>query len=311
MATPSLAELLAAYKLQTQGPGEAIEQGREGFMQGAQLANLQSQRNALDQYRQASLGERIREAVSREGLGEQKQKFAETKPSSEFSVASGIQAPEGKVPVIDKFTGNIKLTDAPGTKPAKDMTSSYAAVRQRQFIMSDLPSNKAPTSVPGAASSIQLAVRQGKALIAKPGSAQQIALASSDLARAVQRSAPQLETLKGSSFANNYVTKVNALLQKITANPAGPDVPKLRKQVFDILDDLEKSSQPMVERQLKHVEDIYQGALPNNWDAIKKQELGGEAPEIMFQESNIPSEGKKSEQKITNADDFRKKYGLK
>lgn len=164
-----------------------------------------------------------------------------------------------------------------------------ADVRGTQSISSDLPSNQGPSKVPGAASQIQLAARQGMALIAKPGSPQQIALASSDLARAVQRSAPQMETLGGASFANNYTTQISALAQKITADPTSKDVPKLRRQMYDILKDLRESSKPYISNQLDTVEDMWKNRLPKNWPDIRKREMGENIPDIEFQEMETPA----------------------
>lgn len=183
---------------------------------------------------------------------------------------------------LGKVPGNTKLVGDPALG-----VGGYADVKQKQNIFQDLPSQTSPTNVSGAAAQVQLAVRQGKGLIAKPGSPQQIALASSDVARAVQRSAPQLETLNGSSFANNFVTQISAISQKITANPTAADVPKLRRQIYDILTELETTSKPVVERSLNNIENIYAGNLPQNWQQIKNKELGMDFPDIPFQETAI------------------------
>jgi len=218
-------------------------------------------------------------------------------------MGSGSGGPGGKTTVYENPDGSLSLTPTPDGIPLQvnpqtavqytgipksktvPATSPIAGVRRNQFLMSDLPSRSSPSTAAGAAYQVKVAARQGKAIIAKPGSPQQIALAASDLARAVQRSAPQLETLQGASFSNNIVTKVNQLTQRITADPSGKDVPKIRKQIYDLLDDLDKTAQPWVENQVKNVEDIWGDSLPKNWSAIRSRELGENIPNVPFQES--------------------------
>lgn len=191
------------------------------------------------------------------------------------------------VPVISAEQGLKQGQTPKGTIiPSISQTgqSPYADVRAAQYIAQDLPSNMSPTTASGAASQVQLAVRQGKGLIANPGSPQRLALAASDLARAVQRSAPQLETLEGAGFANNLSSRLSLLAQKVTANPNSADVPKLRKEVYDILDDLDRTSKPIIQRQLDVIEGIYKERLPGNWNEIKKGQLGENIPDIPYNE---------------------------
>jgi len=110
------------------------------------------------------------------------------------------------------------------------------------------------------------------------------------LARAVQRSAPQLETLQGASFSNNVLTQINSLTQRLTADPSGKDVPKIRKQIYDLLDDLDKTASPWIDNQLKDTEDIWEGSLPKNWEAIKKRERAENVPDVPFKESMLDME---------------------
>lgn len=162
----------------------------------------------------------------------------------------------------------------------------YGAVRERQNILSALPSKSGQTTPAGAASGVQLAVRQGKGLIAKPGAPQQIALAASDLARAVQRSAPQLDTLEGAGFSKNISTRLSQVIQNLTAKGKSTvDVPDLRKQLFDIFNELESTSKPIIERELRQIERTYKakGKLPDDWDGMKNDEMGGQFPDIPFQ----------------------------
>lgn len=208
-------------------------------------------------------------------------------PPKLFNAIKGFDASSavpytGAAAAVQQGSGpaNAKIIGEP-----QQGVGGYADVKLKGNLFSSLPSQTSPTNVSGAAAQVQLAVRQGKGLIAKPGSPQQIALASSDVARAVQRSAPQLETLNGSSFANNFVTQISALSQKITADPTSADVPKLRKQIYDILNELENTSKPVVERSLNNIESIYAKDLPQNWQEIKNRELGADFPDIPFQEN--------------------------
>lgn len=201
----------------------------------------------------------------------------------EYAPVPGMISESGQPLVIDKFTGKI----TPSEISAKVKPNSFVAmadVRRSQNIMTDLPSRSNPSTAAGAAYQVKVAARQGKAIIGKPGSPQQLALAASDLARAVQRSAPQLETLQGAGFSNNILTQLNRLTQSLTADPSGKDVPKIRRQIYDLLDDLDKTATPWIENQLKNTEDIWEGNLPKNWDMLKKRELGLNIPDVPFQE---------------------------
>lgn len=152
--------------------------------------------------------------------------------------------------------------------------------RMKQMQISDLPSRSNPNTTAGAAAQVQIAARQGKALIAKATSPQNLALASSDLARAVQRASPQAEVIGASSYAQSIPTILGRLNQVITSNPNSPDVPKLRKQLYDTFDELEKSSKPYIAQHLQTMEDS--GFTLPNWQQIKARELGAELPNIPF-----------------------------
>lgn len=163
--------------------------------------------------------------------------------------------------------------------------NDYYSTRGSATFLNELPSNSSPSTAAGAAYGVKVAARQGKDLIAKAGSPQALALASSDLARAVQRSAPQLDAMRGGDFTNNLVTKLNAFSQRFTADPQGTiaDVPKVRKEIFDILDGLDKSAQPFIEQKLQNIEDTFPEQLPKNWGSIKNREMGVTIKPIPFE----------------------------
>lgn len=192
------------------------------------------------------------------------------------------------------ISGEQALAQGKGTKdtkiisPTQQGQSPYADVRATQNIMSDLPSRSGPSTQAGAASTVQFSARQGKQLIANPGSPQKLALSAVDLARTVQRNAPTVDTLTNAGFADNLATKLSLLSQKITADPNSKDVPKLRKEIFDIFTDLEDSSKPIIQRQLDTTESLWKTRLPPEWETIKKSELGENLPPIVFNETAAP-----------------------
>ena len=200
------------------------------------------------------------------------QKLAdENRPVQALSGEAAIKA--GQVPKSAKIVSSIQQGISP-----------YADVRATQSIMTDLPSRSAPSTQAGAASTVQFSARQGKQLIAEPGSPQRLALSAVDLARTIQRNAPTVDTLTNSGFAENLVTKLNLLKQKITTDPSSSDVPKLRKEIFDIFTDLENSSKPIIKRQLDTTESLWRDRLPQDWKKIRTSELGEDLPPINFNE---------------------------
>lgn len=190
------------------------------------------------------------------------------------------------------ISGEQALAQGKGTKdtkiisPTQQGASPYADVRATQNIMNDLPSRSGPSTQAGAASTVQFSARQGKQLVANPGSPQKLALSAVDLARTVQRNAPTVDTLTNAGFADNLATKLSLLSQKITADPNSKDVPKLRKEIFDIFTDLENSSKPIIQRQLDTTESLWKTRLPPDWGTIKKSELGDNLPPIQFNETS-------------------------
>lgn len=188
--------------------------------------------------------------------------------------------PSQSLPVKPDTAANILARQfaAKNKPPAGSQMTPMANVRQRQNVFSDLPSVKAGNA--SAAAMVQMSARQGKALVATPGAAQKIALGQIDLARTVQRSAPQLDAIRGAGFSDNIVTQLSSLQQKYTANPNGPDAPKIRKAMYDIFDDLDKTSSVYIKQGLDTLQSI-QGSLPPN---VIQNELGSKLPDIPFQE---------------------------
>ena len=309
MALPTFQELLAAQEQAQSGPAQAIQGLTGGLQQGVNLAAMIAMRKRqqemadnqalLRQIQEQQLQARLPQIQAQTGLTKAKTIALENQPSITpvFNIGTKGVTKVGEIPK------GAKTFQDPGMR---QIMTPVAEQRMKQNIMIDLPSNRPQTSVPGAAAAIQLASRQGKALIAKPGTPQQLALASSDLARAVQRSAPQMATLKDATFANSIQTRLSSLSQRITADPTSADVPKLRKQMYDILDELEKSSRPYVERQLNHIESLYKDKLPSDWKQRRVEELGEDIPDIEFQESldqsNTP---------VLDANSFLTKHKLK
>ena len=277
------------------GPQGYTPPGSTGTAPAGQPIDNSNQINALMmQYDPKTMMERMPTALQQSEI---EKNNAMTKrygqmglPGSSGEKVTVYENPDGSVSLAPT-DGGVPLRVSPASalqytgvsKSKKTMPQSpIASIRGKQFLMSDLPSRSNPNTAAGAAYQVKVASRQGKAIIGKPGSPQQIALAASDLARAVQRSAPQLETLQGASFSNNVVTRVNQLTQQITANPSGTDVPKIRKQIYDLLDDLDKTAQPWIDNQVKNVEGIWGESLPPNWNAIKSRELGNNIPDVKF-----------------------------
>jgi len=190
---------------------------------------------------------------------------------------SGMTSEKGTILEYDP-TGKIIDTGVKGKSTGYG--STMAPIRQAQYTLQDLPSNQTPTTAGGAAYQVKVAARQGKAIIGKPGSPQQLALAASDLARAVQRSAPQLDTLEGAGFSNNFTTQMNRLVQQITADPTGKDVPKIRRQIYDMLDDLDKTATPWITNQLDAMEEVGFKVSP----LMRKRQLGLTIPDVPFVE---------------------------
>lgn len=202
-----------------------------------------------------------------------------TDPSAPVDVMQSSQGvAQGKV------AGNTKLVGDPALG-----IGGYAGVKQQQNILQSLPSRASQGTLPAQASGVQLAARQLKALIATPGSYQRLGLAKGDLARMVLRAAPQQEVLKDAGFSDTVINHINVLRQKISSDPAAIDQPLIRKELYDIGTELERSSRPVLERSLNEVERSYKSSLPAEWPKTRAEELGENFPDIPFQETEIPS----------------------
>lgn len=182
--------------------------------------------------------------------------------------------PPGQIPRQDFATYFNGKTN----KQTANSRSDIAGANVGRINLQQLPSELGPNTGAGAAYGVKIAARQGKSIIAKPGSAQRMSLASGDIARAVIRAAPQLDAQRGADFSQNLATKISSISQRITSNPNGPDAPKLRKEMYDILDDLDKSATPFIANHLQNYEDLL-GSLPAG---VKQRELGETLPDVPF-----------------------------
>lgn len=168
-----------------------------------------------------------------------------------------------------------------------NMMGGYFQGRLGTMQAGQLPS-EAPVNEPaGAAAQVKVAARQGKALIAKATSPQNLALASNDLARAIQRATPTSETIGAASYAQSLPTLFGQLQQKWTADPNSPDVPKLRKQLYDTFNELDKAATPWIENRLQNMEaNGTNSTYGNNWKGTRDRELGLNIPDIPFNEGS-------------------------
>lgn len=162
-----------------------------------------------------------------------------------------------------------------------------------------LPSQQGPNTGAGAAFQVKVAARQGKSLIANASTPQALALASADLSRAVQRSAPVAETIGAGNYANSLPTLWSQLQQKITSDPNGPDVPMMRQAMYQQFDELDKAATPWIQNHLQNMEDNgTNSSWGNNWQATKNRELGLNIPNIPFNAS--PSSGSAQNPDVSN-----------
>lgn len=210
-------------------------------------------------------------------------------PRPEYQAVPGIMSKGGKPFIFDKFTGDMKEGPMQAT-PTGGMGSAMAGVRKSQFALQDLPSNQGPTTAGGAAYQVKVGARQGKNLIARPGSPQRTAAATADLVRAITRVAPTDEGLKMANFSGNLVDRWARMKQQLTADPSVVDNPKIRKEMYDIFDEMDKSATPFVKMQLDNMEDAGFPVTPNT----RKREMGETLPEIPYMESQMPAAGNPS-----------------
>lgn len=195
----------------------------------------------------------------------------------------GVKNPTVAVKTSENYLqeGHKKKNDYVVT-PMQQGVNPYADMKDRQYILSTLPSRSPVGSQPAQAATIQLSARQLKALIATPGAYQRLGLAKGDVARMVLRSAPQEEVLKDAGFSNTFINSLNVLKQKISSDPSAIDQPLIRKELYDIGTHLEESSRPIIERSLNETERSYNGKLPLDWAKTRSEELGEKFPDIPF-----------------------------
>jgi hypothetical protein len=200
------------------------------------------------------------------------------KPQNEWALIPGVLSKSGKPLFYDKT--NHQVVEGPIEAKSTGFGSTMGPIRQRQYTMQDLPSNQPPTTSGGAAYQVKLGARQGKALIGKPGSPQRTGAARADLVRAITRVAPTDEGLKNVNFSSNIAQRWSELKQQLTVDPSAVDNPKIRKEMYDIFDDMEKSSEPFIKNQLDEMEDQGFNITP----MTRKRQLGENIPNIPFVE---------------------------
>jgi hypothetical protein len=146
-----------------------------------------------------------------------------------------------------------------------------------------LPSQSGPNTAQGAAYQVKVAARQGKSLIANATTPQSLALASVDLSRAVQRAAPVSETIGAGSYGSSLPTIWGQLTQKITADPNSPDVPLLRKQLYNTFNELDQAATPWISNHLDNMEaNGTNSSFGNAWGQTREREMGSNIPDVPF-----------------------------
>lgn len=192
-------------------------------------------------------------------------------------IDTGRTTTDGKAIYVNKATGEEMVGKTAGT-PKPTFGSGMAGERHAQFEVTQMPSNQSATTAGGAAYQVKVASRQGKSIIAKATTPQAVALASADLGRAVQRSAVLAETIGAANFANNLTTKWNLLNQKVTADPKSKDIPKLRKEMFDMFTELDNAASPWITNQLNLLKRHGYDITPEDYD----EQMARNIPEIKF-----------------------------
>ncbi len=180
-------------------------------------------------------------------------------------------------PVLYNKMDPYKTTILPMQGEATGGTN-YANIREKQYGLQDLPSNQGPSTAGGAAYQVKVAARQGKNLIAKSGSSQRIGLASGDLARSVLRAAPTDEAMRNSNFSDNMINHWNQIKQKITSDPSAINNPAIRREMYNIFDEMDKSATPFIQNQLDDMESVGFTVPPE----VRKRQLGLTLPDIPF-----------------------------
>lgn len=147
----------------------------------------------------------------------------------------------------------------------------------------ELPSKLGPSSAAGAAYQVKVAARQGKSLIAAPGSYQRIGLSQGDAARAILRNSPTDEAMRNANFSDTVINKYNAIKQKLSSDPTAVDQPEIRRELYNIFDEMDKSATPFIANHLQNMEDSQtNSAFGANWNKVKQRELGNTLSDIPF-----------------------------
>lgn len=215
-------------------------------------------------------------------------KVDSSKGMTELGIQSRMKKQKTWTPVAGMISKNGKpiLVNADGEMKEGNMEvkptagSAYAGVREKQFTLQDLPSNQGPSTAGGAAYQVKVAARQGKALIAKAGSPQRTGLATGDLARSVLRNSPTDEAMRNANFSDNLITRWSQLKQKITADPTSVNNPQIRREIYNLFDEMDKSATPFIKNQLDDMESTGFTIPPN----VRKRQLGETLPDIPFEE---------------------------
>lgn len=218
-------------------------------------------------------------ALTQQALSEAEKNRRPNTQKPEFQPVPGMLSNSGKPLIFDKFTGKMQE----GEIPAKSTNygTTMGPIRQAQYTIQDLPSNQGPTTAGGAAYQVKVAARQGMNLIAKPGSPQRSGLAQGDLARSILRNAPTDEAMRNANFSDNLITRWTSVKQRISADPASVNNPQIRKEMYDIFQEMDKSATPFIQNQLDDMSDAGFPVTP----ATRKRQLGELLPNIPFQEA--------------------------
>lgn len=313
---PTFEQLVEAQK--GLGPAGRVEAAESGLEKGLSLADQLNQRKIQMMQEQEMMNFRKANFMKAiEGLGISKERLG----MQEQNIQSQIEQ-RGKPKVVPQFTTSTgqpvvqtkegKLQPAETTEKleaAKGIMSPMANVREELGLPKLLPSNSGSTTVPGAASQMLLAAKTGRAILSSPKlTPTEIQLALNDLSRLVQRSAPQLDTIRGlAGFTNTLKSKIATWQTLITSKPETVNVPEIVGKLNEIFNELESTAKPFVDRQLKLVEPAFKAskAYGPNWENTKKLELGELNTENKKQTNSpaAPIEMKK-------ASDFLSKYGI-
>lgn len=310
-----------------QTAAEIPQRALEGYLAGGQISDQMRKRKNAQMTLRDALGGNLPEGLG--GFGDTTVERAGelAKPIEAIAVLDKTNTPSKDYLTLDQATKQLlgikggKLTpqdtdylNSFGGKsiPRQDLTSyvtgqtgkqnadtkgDFFGTKSGQIRLDQLPSNMVPNTAAGAGYQVKLAARMGKSLIAKATTPQNLTLAGSDLARAVQRSAPYASTIGESDYANSLPTLFGRLKQKLDSDPNSPDVPKLRKQLYDTFDHLDKAATPFIENHLNNYGEMF-GQLP---DTVRQREMGNTLPDIPFVDTAPAAAGKTYQKTAVNA----------